>query len=354
MLWSPLILTLVLALLAVLTPPEVPFTRLLPAAPALAACLWSVVPTLLLGLVCLLAVVAYSMVSGHDGTLYTAGAIALVTLAAAYASHLRLRREHTLTEVRAVADATQKVLLRPVPSRIGKLEIDTLYLAAAPEARIGGDFYGLADTRYGVRLIIGDVRGKGLQAVGVASAVLGSFREAAYEEPDLALLARRLDTAVGRYDRAVPADDSPERFATAVLAEIPSRGSSARILSCGHPPALLLCGGRVRALTPGASSPPINLAGLLGAAYHVDEFPFGPGDQLLLYTDGVTETRDAAGRFFPLASRAVAWTSLPPRALLGRLHRSLVRHGEGNLTDDIAALAVRKDPVVAGSASPAG
>lgn len=142
----PLALTAVIGFLTVLTPHDVPFSRLLPAAPALAASVWSVRATLALGLICLLPVIGYALVLSDMTTLYTAGAIGAVTLAAVYASHLRLQREHTLAQVRAVADATQEVLLRPVPDRVRNLEIATLYLAAAPQARIGGDFYAAADT----------------------------------------------------------------------------------------------------------------------------------------------------------------------------------------------------------------
>ncbi|MFF2524117.1 PP2C family protein-serine/threonine phosphatase [Streptomyces liangshanensis] len=354
MLWTPAVLTAVIALLAIFTPPEVPFTRLLPAAPALAASLWSVAATLGLGVICALGVIAYSMFADHDSTLYTAGAIGAVTLAAAYASHLRLQREDTLAEVRAVADTTQRVLLRPVPARIGCVRIETLYVAAAPQARVGGDFYAVADTAHGLRLIIGDVRGKGLDAVGVASAVLGSFREAAYDAPDLGVLARRLDTTVGRYEAAGPGPDASELFATAVLAEIPTHGSHARILSCGHPPVLLTHDGHIRSLTPRTSSPPINLATLLGGAYHAEEVPFVPGDQLLLYTDGVTETRDGDGAFFPLAAWAGERTSVPPRPLLDQLHRALLQHSAGGLDDDIAVLAVRRTSSEAAGAAPKG
>ncbi|MED7827126.1 serine/threonine-protein phosphatase, partial [Streptomyces chiangmaiensis] len=125
---SPLLLTLLLGVLGVLTPPEVAIARLLPAAPALAAALWRVVPTLVLGLTCLLGVAVYAVTASEHSLLFTAGAIAAVTAAAAYASHLRLQREYTLTEVRTVADATQKVLLRPMPRRVGPLEIASLYL----------------------------------------------------------------------------------------------------------------------------------------------------------------------------------------------------------------------------------
>ncbi|SNT48023.1 Stage II sporulation protein E (SpoIIE) [Actinacidiphila glaucinigra] len=248
---SPAVLTAVIGVLAVLTPQDVPFTRLLPAAPALAASVWSVRATLTLGMICLLPVIGYALAFSDMSALYTAGAIGAVTLAAAYASHLRLQREHTLAQVRAVADATQEVLLRPVPRRVGNLEIAIFYLAAAPQARIGGDFYAAADTPHGLRLILGDVRGKGLPAVGVSAALLGSFHEAAYDAPDLAHLAERLETTIARYTAAVPAEDDCERFATAVIVEIPPGADHARVLSCGH---LRPCWCTTAA--PGPSSPP--------------------------------------------------------------------------------------------------
>ncbi|MFF7209774.1 PP2C family protein-serine/threonine phosphatase [Streptomyces sp. NPDC008238] len=350
---APAVLTAVIGVLAVLTPQDVPFTRLLPAAPALAASLWSVRATLTLGLVCLLPVIGYALAFSDMSALYTAGAIGAVSLAAAYASHLRLQREHTLAQVRAVADATQEVLLRPVPERIRNLEIATFYRAAAPHARIGGDFYAAADTPRGLRLILGDVRGKGLPAVGVSAALLGSFHEAAYDAPDLTHLARRLENSIARYTAAVPAEDDCERFATAVIVEIPPAADHVSVLSCGHPPALLKHDGRTRTIEPAAPSPPVSLADLLGAEYHVDRVPFAVGDLLLLYTDGVSETRDPGGDFFPLTdwtTRQPAGTS--PAGLLRLLHQALLRHGNGSLNDDIACVAIRR--TAAGHRAPTG
>ncbi len=115
---SPVFVTVLVTGLAFATPREIAFSRLLPAAPALAAALWPVLPTVLLGAFCFLAMIGISFVHSDLGTPYTAAAIAAVTLAAAYASHLRLQREETLFQVRLVADAAQKVLLRPLPHRI--------------------------------------------------------------------------------------------------------------------------------------------------------------------------------------------------------------------------------------------
>jgi serine phosphatase RsbU (regulator of sigma subunit) len=77
-----------------------------------------------------------------------------------------------------------------------------------------------------------------------------------------------------------------------------------------------------------------------GEPHRVDTYPFRPGEQLLLYTDGVTETRDAAGTFYPLAERLRSWGSLPPHDLLERLHDDLLDYSRKGLQDDTAALAV--------------
>jgi serine phosphatase RsbU (regulator of sigma subunit) len=338
---APVILTVLIACLAFSTPREIAVSRLLPAAPALAAAMWPVLPTILLGTFCLLVMISLSFFYTDLGTPYTAAAIVAVTLAAAYASHVRLQREETLFHVRLIADAAQKVLLRPLPRRIADVEIESLYLAAQEQARIGGDFYEAADTPYGVRLLIGDVRGKGLPAVGAAAAVISCFREAAYDEPDLRGIVHRLETSIARYSAAFPAQDLPERFATALIAEIPHGGGHARLLNCGHPPPLLVHRGEIRVLEPTAPSPPLNLATLIGDRYFVDTVAFAPGDQLLLYTDGVTETRDRAGEFFPLPDWMRRQGPAPPRELLDGLHRDLLHYSGGRLNDDIAALAVR-------------
>ncbi|MFH8802065.1 PP2C family protein-serine/threonine phosphatase [Streptomyces sp. NPDC017936] len=338
---SPVIVTVLIAGLAFSTPREIAFSRLLPAAPALAAALWPVLPTVVLGAFCLLIMIGLSFVYSDLGTPYTAAAIVAVTLAAAYASHLRLQREEALFQVRLVADAAQKVLLRPLPHRVQDIDLESLYLAAQEQAQIGGDFFEVVDTAYGVRLLIGDVRGKGLSAVGAASAMINCFRENAYDEPDLRNVVRRLQTTSTRYSAAVPTDDQSEQFATALLAEIPRGGGLVRILNCGHPPPVFVRDGQIQVLEPTVPSTPLNLAALLGDHYHLDTVAFRPGHQMLLYTDGVSETRDRAGVFFPLPDWMRRHGQAPPRELLDRLHRDLLHYGGGRLDDDIAALAVR-------------
>lgn len=256
----------------------------------------------------------------------------------------RLRRERTLATVRSVAETAQRVLLRPVPRRLQQVSVETLYVSAAAEARIGGDLYEVMSTEYGVRLLVGDVRGKGLVAVETAAAMLGSFREAAYEEPDLIALARRMERSMSRHAAQLPGDEAAERFVTAVFAEIPDQEPVVRLVNCGHPPPLLIRKGGATEPLHGDPAPPINLGSLTGDGYELQVEPFHPGDQLLLYTDGVTETRDADGCFYPLAERVAPWAGLPPRQLLDRLHEDLVAYSAGRLDDDIAALVAHRLP----------
>ncbi|MGD1218595.1 PP2C family protein-serine/threonine phosphatase [Streptomyces krungchingensis] len=256
----------------------------------------------------------------------------------------RERRERTLATVRFVAEIAQRLLVRPVPQRIGRILVDTFYLAAAAEARIGGDLYEAVPTRHGLRLLIGDVRGKGLLAVETAATLLGAFREAAHDEADLADLARRVETSMSRRAAELPGSDMAERFVTAVFAEIPDGDAVVRIVNCGHPPPVLISGDKVVELETNDPAPPLNLGMLLGDTYHVEEHPFGPGDQLLLYTDGVTEARDASGTFYPLVHRIRSWGPLPPHRLLERLHRDLLIYSDNHLHDDTAALTAYRLP----------
>ncbi|MGW1894413.1 PP2C family protein-serine/threonine phosphatase [Streptomyces sp. NPDC002004] len=264
----------------------------------------------------------------------------------------RTRRERTLATVRFVAEIAQRVLLSPVPHRIGRVQVETLYLSAAAEAHIGGDLYEAVPTTHGTRLLIGDVRGKGLLAVETAATLLGAFREAAHDEPDLAAVALRVETSMNRRAAQLPGSDIAERFVTAVLAEIP-QDHVLRIVNCGHPPPLLIHPDGVSELETADPSPPLNLGVLLGQTHHVDEYPFRPGDQLLLYTDGITETRNSDGAFYPLVERVRSWGPLSPDQLLDRLHDDLLTFSDNQLNDDTAALAAYHLPSVDENGGPA-
>ncbi|MFF4340682.1 PP2C family protein-serine/threonine phosphatase [Kitasatospora sp. NPDC001540] len=247
----------------------------------------------------------------------------------------RERAAARLVSIATVAETAQRAVLRPVPAAVGPYAIAAAYRAAARDARIGGDLYAVADTPPGLRTLIGDVRGKGLDAVATAAVVLGAFHEAVLDAPSLAALAGRLDTSLRRYLT------DPESFVTAFLLEAAPDGT-VRGLSCGHPAPLLLHGAAVREL-PVRPGLPLGLrdgeapTGLPAEA--PEEAPvthLAPGDTLLLYTDGLTEARDRGGAFYPLPARLAACAGLPPQELVDRLQRDA--HAFAGGTEDDAAL----------------
>lgn len=275
-------------------------------------------------------------------------ALVAVTLASGLASALRGRRERVLAAVRSVAEAAQHALLKPVPATVGPFQAAVRYSAAAAEARIGGDLYALLPTPYGVRLIVGDVRGKGLPAVETAALVLGVFREAAYDEPDLLAV-------VGRIERSLARNLGADDFVTAVVAGHP-RAGHLEMVNCGHaPPLLVRAGGDIDVVTvePTHPAPPLGLRALTGETPTLQVLPFTDGDQLLLYTDGVTEARNHSREFYPLAEGLARHVSDEPARTLTALHDELLAHVGGRLHDDAALLLLRK-PAVPGPASGTG
>ncbi|MFJ5927048.1 PP2C family protein-serine/threonine phosphatase [Kitasatospora sp. NPDC092948] len=345
---SPFLLIALAAAADSETPAGQRYDRFVVAAPALAAASWGPLGTLMIGVIAVLTEVLLALIrEGVVGAsaVSVIAATVTVSLAAAYTAGQRVHRERDLAMVRSVAQAAQEVVLRPLPDRINGVDLDLYYNAAAEQAQIGGDFYEAVRTPFGVRIILGDVQGKGLPAVEMAAALLGSFREAAYDSKDLPALASRLETGLSRYAERASSPDAAERFATAVLLEIPDDRPEARLLNCGHPPPGLIQPDGVRLLEPELPLPPLNLSALVASDYRTQTVPFGPGDRVLLYTDGISETRDRSGEFYPLTDRLTRWTSDPSARLLDNLRRDLRRYAGGPADDDVAALlATRHAP----------
>ncbi|MBD9727427.1 PP2C family protein-serine/threonine phosphatase [Streptomyces caniscabiei] len=314
---------------------------LLAAGPALAATTSGPGGVLCVGLLAGVAGTTLGVREGAPGRELAAvlSALAAVTLASGLAGALRGRRERVLAAVRSVAEAAQHALLQPVPAVVGPFQVAVRYSAAAAEARIGGDLYALVPTPYGVRLIVGDVRGKGLPAVGVAALVVGVFREAAYEEPDLLAVVDRIERSLARNLRC---DD----FVTAVVAGHPEP-DRLELVNCGHAPPLLVHGDDVVPVEPARPAPPLGLRALSGETPALQTLPFADGDQLLLYTDGVTEARDRDREFYPLTQRLAHHLSEEPAHTLTGLHDELLKHVGGRLHDDAALLLLRKPPTPA-------
>jgi hypothetical protein len=200
----------------------------------------------------------------HQLPLAAAGAVVVTTALSITGTKLADRRvtpdreqqELQIANVTSVAEAVQRAVLSPLPEQLGPLKLGVVYLAAAAEARVGGDLYEVTYTEnHGIRLIIGDVRGKGLGAVEVAADIIGRFREVAHGVGTLNEVANRLDAGLSR--RWGPY----EEFVTALLAEIDVDRGKLTILNCGHPPPILVSpdDGSVTVLEVRAPAPPLGL-----------------------------------------------------------------------------------------------
>jgi serine phosphatase RsbU (regulator of sigma subunit) len=282
-------------------------------------------------------IAAYQMIGSWESYALDSATVAGVTVAAVMASTLRARRARELAEVRAIAEVAQQVVLGPVPREVSSVRLAVRYMSATSHAQIDGDLYEVVPALDGCRLIIGDVQGKGLIAVKTAAAVLGAFRESAHDAADLAVIAERIELSLSRQLTA-------EQFVTAVLAEVSSDGSKIQLLSCGHPPPLLITGGAGRFIEPSMPGLPLGLSHLAEFPRDVTTLPFGPGDQLLFYTDGVSEARNTAGDFYPLSEHQALSAGQEPDAVLDRLQQDVLRHVGHALDDDAAMLLLRREP----------
>ena len=320
-----LVLDAVIAVTGILIGPSFNMTGLLAVGPLLACARCNGRMT---ALVAAYALVLCALVAAVNGTLrttmegYRIGMVAGVETLAVLAAVIRSRRESALIKIN---ERVQHAILRPLPAELGGVAFAWHYQSATTAALVGGDLYDIAMTQFGPRFIIGDVKGKGLDAVGRCAAVLATFRELAFGEADLAGLAEKMDARLSR-------DMEIEDFVTVILAEFAP--GEVRIINCGHHPPVKLEAGAdgLQIMTPEGFSPPLGLHPRPAR----QDIVLKPGDRLLFYTDGLVETRDRAGRFFDLGDRVATALALPDLdSAVKRVVRLLLEHAGDGLADDV-------------------
>lgn len=246
-----------------------------------------------------------------------------------WSAHNRGRREARLTRITAIAQTAQEAVLRPPPDTIGSLNIAVRYVSAAQDAMVGGDLYEVVVTPTATRLIVGDVRGKGLDAVRTAATALGAFRQSGYKEADVSAVARALDDVIARVVEE-------EEFTTALLAEF--AGDRVTFANCGHHPPYLIRRSKGVLLDTGPTTPPLGLGANPGLSAH----EFVPGDRLLFYTDGLVEARNRKDVFFPLDDHLADLGTGGLHWALEALTDELRKYVGGQIRDDVALILVEK------------
>ncbi len=234
-----------------------------------------------------------------------------------------------------IATTLQRSLLPPRLPLVPGLTIAARFRAAGEATDVGGDFYDVFGVGDAWVVVIGDVTGKGPTAAATTSLARFTMRTAAMYERSPAAVLRRLNAALA-------VDPDRRQLCTAVCARIEHgpEGAIGVVVACGgHPPPYLLADGRVEPI--GGSGP------LLGAfddgVWGERRVPLARGQSLVLYTDGVTDARGAAGRFgaHRLAAVLTEAHALDADEVATRVDAALEAFEADEQRDDVALLVLQ-------------
>jgi GAF domain-containing protein len=232
----------------------------------------------------------------------------------------------------AIAQALQHGLLPPRLPEVPGWSAAVLYRPAGELNEVGGDFYDVFEAAGAWMVVIGDIAGQGAEAATRTSLARFTARTAAELTGDVARAVERLNDTLRR-EEGLP-------LCTIVCARLAERGDGSAELtlaSAGHPPPLLVRGGRVV---------PVGDAGVIAGAFDGETWPeatvtLEPGDVLVLYTDGVLDTVGESDRFGEQRLRhalSLAHGSVEER--LAALHAELSAFQRGPQRDDTTVLVL--------------
>ena len=232
---------------------------------------------------------------------------------------------------------TLQVGMRSALGTVPGIVADSLYSSATKQALVGGDFYTLMrlpDDR--AVMVLGDVSGKGVEAASMSAMAKTALTAYAWEGATPVQMVRSLNRMLMGFSRV-------ETFVTAFVAKIDLRARVVTYCSAGHPPTMLLRGGREVELLSVQS-------GVVGAfesmRFEGGSFTFEPGDTMFMYTDGAIEARDAAGGFFGEQRLRDVLLRRGPQGVHGLCQHvldELDAFTGSALDDDIALVALRLD-----------
>jgi serine phosphatase RsbU (regulator of sigma subunit) len=280
----------------------------------------------------------------HSDTYFLIVLTFVLCVAAVYVCHLRTTRDEEMARLRITATAIQREILAPLPQRTAEAVVGGVYEPVHEDKLVGGDVYDVVPSPYGTRVLIGDVQGKGLPAIGTAFSIIGAFREAAYREAELAEVVDALEAAVVRHNAFAARSGRDERFATALVLHLDAdRRENVAAINCGHlPPIVLGRPGGPRFVDFPDNGLPLGLADLVRGRREPNEFALRPGESLLLYTDGLTEARARHGEFYPTERAVRAAEAMMPDRVPEALREDLRQFSRGGQVDDIAILSLSR------------
>jgi PAS domain S-box-containing protein len=267
---------------------------------------------------------------------YDAADLALVDEVAARAA-MALDNARLYADRDHIAAVLQRGLVPERPPEVAGFEIALAFEPAGVGVEMGGDFFDVVKRDDDVLVVVGDVAGRGSEAVALTSLVRHSARAFALEVESPAEILRKVN--------ALMLAGAPEmqgtRFVTAIVARLKQVGEEAQLTvsSAGHPPALIARrDGRIEVAGRGA------LLGVFARPELTEqELVLDPGDMAILYTDGLLEAGTTAQHLSveELGALLADSQELPAQKIVARLRENAFSRATGRLADDLLVLALR-------------
>jgi serine phosphatase RsbU (regulator of sigma subunit) len=272
---------------------------------------------------------------GQSGRRIAPEDLELITSLAARAA-LHIQNARLYAERSHIAQVLQASLRPRALPPISGAEVAARFMPAGEQTEVGGDFYDVFRSGDGIwTAIVGDVAGKGPEAAAVTALARHTLRTASLLADDPGANVALLNRALG--------DPGEPRFCTVIFARLcPGKhGLDCRLANGGHPaPLILRAGGRVEALDAGRG--PL-VGAFADSRYEEATITLGPGELILMYTDGVTEVRQHDAEFGErqLAATLAGRVGCSAEEVVEGVLRRALELQAGQPRDDIALLAIR-------------
>jgi sigma-B regulation protein RsbU (phosphoserine phosphatase) len=248
---------------------------------------------------------------------------------------MRLQPLH-LRDLEAASRVQQKLFPERMPEAPG-WEFAGL---CRPARMLAGDYYDVFDLAPGqVGLALGDVAGKGLGP----SLIMASLH--AMVRSRLAQYARDLPRLMQELNQYLIASIPDDMFVTLFLGVLDERTGRLSYVNAGHPHPLVVT---AEGQTPVRLTTADALLGVLPAVRYAEgQVQLPPGSMLALFSDGITDARDAMGQSFQelrIIELLSGAASFPAATVLARILAAVERFvGVSELRDDMAVLVIRRE-----------
>jgi PAS domain S-box-containing protein len=233
-----------------------------------------------------------------------------------------------------IATTLQRGLLPPDLPPMPGWSVATMYRPAGELNEVGGDFYEAFEIDGGWMIVLGDVVGRGAEAAALTALARHTIHTAGALTSDPIAALAALNARLRERER-IPLCSA----AVVVLQDPPTEAAGAIAVAAGHPLPLLVRGSSVSE----AAAPGPLLGALPDPDWATSSVELHPGDQLIVYTDGVTDARSGDELFGEQRLRLQLAGSGRPEAAVGRVERALARFAGGAVADDAALVAIMRE-----------